>query len=395
MRNKSIAVIVLPVYSESETLEKTIEYLFDNIFKKILNYQIKLLVVNRYSVDSASRVFKKQIKKYSDLHLIVEKKETGIGEAYIRGFKYAVEELKADVLIEFDQDFKYPSESIIDLLNEIDNGYDYVIGSRKIRRNLFMRFKRFIVRFLLFFPFKPFFKITDPVTGLKAMRVKGFFKYQYPDNLLDRDSGYKVELLFKMVELGAKVKELPVKFQVRTNAGHSSGHQSGIFKTIFNLRYHDKKTRKFIKFGIVGFIGFLVNSIFMEVFHKMHFTGFIASLFDQYKNSNFLNVLSNRSSWSGGLAIELSIISNYLFNNFWTFSKDKTNSIVKFIIKFFQFNLTSFGAVLIQFLMVGFTTLIIGDTFLVRQLTIIFSIVFLIIPYNWIVYNKLIWRIKK
>ena len=73
-----------------------------------------------------------------------------------------------------------------------------------------------MARFILFFPFKNFFKITDPTTGLKASRVKGFVDKMDMDNLYSKKFGYKLEFLFKMVLLGAKIKEIPLKFGRRT-----------------------------------------------------------------------------------------------------------------------------------------------------------------------------------
>ena len=56
------------------------------------------------------------------------------------------------------------------------------------------------------------------------------------------------------------------------------------------------------------------------------------------------------------------------------------------------FNLTSIGAILIQFFLVGLSSLIINESLIVRQLTLLFSILFIIVPYNWLMYNKIIWR---
>jgi hypothetical protein len=61
----------------------------------------------------------------------------------------------------------------------------------------------------------------------------------------------------------------------------------------------------------------------------------------------------------------------------------------------FQFNLTSFGAVIIQFFVIGLATMVFGDTALVRGVALVFAIAFLIIPYNWTIYNRLIWRVKR
>jgi putative flippase GtrA len=212
-------------------------------------------------------------------------------------------------------------------------------------------------------------------------------------HLYSKKFGYKLEFLFQMVKLGARIKEIPLQFGLR-QAGKSkisSQTATDIFRTVVLLRLNDPTTKKFIKFGIVGFLGFVINALALEYFNSSSITQKLSSYF---LNSNFA-LLKTDSSWAGALAAELAIISNFILNNFWTFSSDKVTSPFKFIYKFLQFNLTSAGAVVIQFAVIGGATLGFGNTIIVRQLALIFSIAFLIIPYNWLMYTKIIWSHKK
>ena len=111
-------------------------------------------------------------------------------------------------------------------------------------------------------------------------------------------------------------------------------------------------------------------------------------------NAKLIAILRNPSAWSAAFAAEIAIISNFVMNNFWTFRTARIVKPFKFLFKLFQFNMTSFGAVFIQFAVIGFATLIFGDTPLVRKISLVIAVVFFIVPYNWIVYNKIIWRIK-
>jgi len=264
MHNKNkIAVVIIPTYNEVDIIKKIIDYLFNKTFKSIKNWNLKILIVDGNSIDGTSDVVKGLQKKHPDLYCLLEEKKEGIGAAYIKGFKYAINKLKAKVLIEFDGDFQHPPETIPLILEEIGNGYDYVIGSRKIKggafpkgwglkRYLFSRVGCFVARFLLFFPFKPFFQITDPTTGLKATKVNKKYYNIDLDNLYTKDFGYKYELLYQMVVNGAKIKEIPLDFKIRTSGESKINIKitKEIFKTVFYLRAHDKKTIKFIKFGL-------------------------------------------------------------------------------------------------------------------------------------------------
>ncbi len=405
-KNKTAAVII-PTYNEAENIEKMIDCLFSDIFKRINNYEMKLLVVDGNSNDGTAGIVKSKMKKFDNLYLIVEEKKEGIGAAYVKGFNYAVKNLKADVLMEFDGDFQHPPEMIINLLNEIDNGYDYVIGSRNagggsypphwgLKRHIFSRFGGFVAKSILFFPFSPFFKITDPTTGLKATRVEGFFEKLHLDKMKYKGFAYKLELLHKMVELDAKVKEIPLKFGLRSYGDSKIDSQTPkeILKAVFALRFRDKKTWRFVKFGTIGFLGFLVNSFFLEFLSNTVLMWKIAGLFSGLKDSFFLKVFANSSAWAAGFATEISIIHNYTLNNIWTFRSKEHKTHSNVFARFFKFNFTAIGAIIIQFLAVGFGTLLFGNTLLIRQASLISAIIFLMIPYTWMMYNKVIWKKK-
>jgi len=378
-----VAVVVIPTYNEAETIGKMIDHLFTKTFPSIKNWQMKLLIVDDTSPDGTYKIVQKLQKKYKDLYLYLNPKKMGIGYAYVVGFREAMKKLGADVVIEFDGDFQHPPETIPQLLKEIENGYDYVLGSRKIpggsvpkewgaKRKFFTFVGGFIARFILFFPSKAFFQITDPTTGLKASRVKGFVDRMDMDHLFSYKFGYKLEFLYKMVKLGAKVKEIPLKFQLR-KAGSSKiapDTAKDIFRTVILCRWHDKTTQSFFKFAVVGFIGYLVNAAGLEILYR----------------------LGLPPSWAAAGGAELAIISNFTLNNLWTFSYKKISGAVNVLKKFLAFNLTSAGAVVIQFVVVGLGTKLTGDQW--RQVWLVIAIGFFIIPYNWLMYNKFIWKKK-
>ena len=380
-KQKPIAVIVIPTYNEAKTIGKMIDYLFKRIFPSIRGWQMKLLIVDDTSPDGTYKIVQRLQKKYKDLYLYLNPKKMGIGYAYVVGFKYAMEKLKAEVVIEFDGDFQHPPETIPLLLKEIESGADYVLGSRKIpggsvprnwglKRKLFTYLGGFLARFILFFPFKPFWQITDPTTGLKVSRVKGFVDRLNMDNLYSYKFGYKLQFLYQMVKLGAKVKEIPLQFQLR-EAGSSKiapDTAKDIFRTVILCRWHDPLTQKFLKFGTVGFIGYLVNAIGLWYLARLGWAEWLV--------------------WF--LSTELAIISNFTWNNFWTFKEEKFTHLSKIIRKFFQFNLTSAGALLIQSVVGSSLTLLLGQQY--RQFILPFVIVFLVLPYNWLMYNKVIWK---
>ena len=387
-----IAVVVIPTYNEADNIGAMIEHLSTKTFPDIrakkgdltFNWDMQILVVDGNSPDGTSDVVKKYAQKYNHVHLLTETSKDGIGAAYLKGFKYAMDKLKADFVFEFDGDFQHPPQCIPVMLKKMEEGYDHVIGSRKIKggsnpkgwgfkRLFFSEVGGLTARFILFFPFKNFFKVTDPTTGLKVTQVKGFIDKLDMDysHLLTKSFGYKLQLLFQTLKMGAKYTEIPLNFQVR-NAGESKIEPQtakDIFRVAFLIRWQDEFTQKFLKFGTVGFIGYLINAITLAVFSKLFGIEWL--------------------SWL--LSTEMAIISNFTLNNLWTFKKDTIRG-EKLIWKFVQFNFTSIGALLIQTIVGSIGVSILGAQY--RQILLPFIIVFLVLPYNWIMYNKIIWKKK-
>jgi len=380
---KKTAVVVIPTYNEAATIGDMVDHLFTKTFPTIKDWQMKLLVVDDTSPDGTYQVVQQKQNKYQDLYLSLSKEKAGLGGAYVRGFKYAMKELKADVVIEFDGDFQHPPETIPVMLAEIDTGADYVLGSRKIKggsnprgwgfkRVFLSEFGGFTARFILFFPFKNFWRITDPTTGLKASRVRGFVDRLDIDHLYSRSFAYKLEFLFKMMALGAKVKEIPLQFGLRESGASKIEPQTAkeILLTVIKLRLNDPFTNKFLKFGTVGFVGYVVNAVGLAVVFNLTGIEWLAWL----------------------ISTELAVINNFTWNNLWTFKADKITGLGMLAKKFAQFNFTSIGALLIQTISGAGLVYLTGIN---RQILLPFIIVFLVLPFNWTMYNRVIWRKKK
>lgn len=392
MQKLPIAVVVIPTYNEAGTIGEMVDVLCGKIFPKIKDWQCKLLVVDDTSPDGTYKIVQKKQKKYNNLELYLNPTKAGIGGAYVKGFRHAMSVLKADVVIEFDGDFQHPPKDIPILLKEINAGYDYVLGSRKLKggsnpkgwgfkRVFFSEVGGFVARLVLFFPGKMFFKITDPTGGLKASRVKGFVDSMDMDHLYSKGFGYKMEFLYQMVQLGARVKEIPLQFGLRTKGESKieSKTAKDIFRSVFLLRWNDSTTQKFIKFGVVGGIGFVINTLGAKIIKSL----FIVNP----TNVSFVNGLSN------ALAAEVSIISNFTLNNLWTFKNERLVWGRKLIEKFVTFNLSSvISGIVIPTAVVVLLTSLFGDHLFLYQVIGIFLFT---IPLNWFIYNLVIWKKKK
>ncbi|HUI72864.1 MAG TPA: GtrA family protein, partial [Spirochaetia bacterium] len=255
----------------------------------------------------------------------------------------------------------------------------------------------FMARLILFFPFAEFKVVTDPTTGLKATRVDGPFRRLDFTTFANRGFGYKVEMLFRLAEMGARISEVPLQFRTRVSGESKMTQQTPveILGTALRLRLAEERTKRFVRFCIVGASGFVVNAVLLELFVRAGFVAAIAGKFAFLSSHPTLAFASGTAAWAAAFSIEGSIINNFLWNNFWTFYRRRAREILRTAGRFLAFNLLSVGGIIIQFCTVGIAARLLGNTTEVRQITLILTILFLVLPYNWLAYNKLVWRKKR
>lgn len=221
-------VIIIPTYNEKKTIISLIDAI-EAEFKAIPNHRLGILVVDGNSPDGTAGAVRAKIKEYGNIDLLVEKEKRGLGMAYIAGMKYAVAKMGAEAFIEFDGDFQHDPKDIKRLISELDKGYDYVIGSRYVPggsvpmewawyRKFLSKFGSLYIKYMLGLP------TNDNTSGLKLTRVRGFFD-QLPldeNKILSKRHAYKVHLLYAMIRLGARVKEIPIRFLERGSGASKS-----------------------------------------------------------------------------------------------------------------------------------------------------------------------------
>lgn len=196
-------LVIIPAYNESENLE--------SLISDINGFGYDYIVINDKSTDNTLEVLNKNKFKYLDLPINV-----GIAGVTRIGFKYAADN-NYDCVICVDGDGQHPPKYIHSLIQEIENGNDYVVGSRfvteKKEHSLRMLGSRIIC---LFIKIKTRKSINDPTSGMRALGkkvIKKFAKsmnfYAEPDAvcyLLKHD--YKV----KEVQVDMKEREAGVSY---------------------------------------------------------------------------------------------------------------------------------------------------------------------------------------
>lgn len=232
--------IVLPTYNERENIRRLLPELL--IQFKRLAYDLQILVVDDNSPDGTAREVRRfidsSIPKEKNPIILLTGKKQGLGAAYIRGFKYALKKLKPDCLVEMDADFSHQPYQIPQLLERIESGADFVIGSRYVRGGKVSagwgilrtanslwgnRFARYLAGID---------NVRDCTSGFRAIKREVLEKFDL-DKLKVRGYSFQMNLLYKAYVSGAKIKEVPIDFRER-RWGETKLGTGDIFEFMWN-----------------------------------------------------------------------------------------------------------------------------------------------------------------
>ena len=320
-------VVVLPTYNERENIQALIPVLQEHL--RTVPYRAHILVVDDNSPDGTGDAVRALMGQYPNLHLLSGPKQ-GLGAAYIRGMQHALSQLSADVLVEMDADFSHDPADLPRLLKALDQPADFAIGSRYVpggsipsnwgwQRRANSRLGNIVARYVA-----GLYRVHDCTAGFRAIRSSVLQQIEF-SSLRVKGYAFQVALLHRAVGLGARVTEIPVHFTDR-KLGESKLGLNDVIEFIINawwIRLWSART--FIKFCIVGASGVVIN--------LAAFSGLLALNANPYLASP--------------LAVEVSILWNFLLNNAWTFRyREKAEHIG---IRGLKFNIVSLTSLAVTF----------------------------------------------
>jgi len=299
---KKIACIVLPTYNEAENVIVLIPEIFKQA-KKIDSHELHVLVVDDNSPDGTAGIIQQFQSDYPHLHLISGKKE-GLGEAYKRGMKHAIEELNSEILFEMDADLQHDPNLIPLFITLYNNGFSLVIGSRfapggstpnfDLYRKFLSAFGNWLIRFFAGFP-----RLHDCTSGYRLIESEIIQKCDMK-NLSTRGYSFQTSLLFELLRNGAKVLEIPITFPDRKH-GESKLRLQDQFEFLVNLvKIRFGKYYEFVRFAFIGTAGIIIN---------LGLYGILTRL--AYQSVEL----------SGAIAIESSVLFNFILNNLWNLKR--------------------------------------------------------------------------
>jgi len=225
-KHKNDSIVIIPTYNEKENIEAIIRAVTS------LEKGFDVLVIDDGSPDGTAQIVKNLMSSelQDRLFLIERSGKLGLGTAYIRGFKWAIEE-QYDYIFEMDADFSHNPNDLPRLYAAChDEGNDVAVGSRyvtgvnvvnwPIGRVLMSYYASAYVRTVLGI------SLRDTTAGFVCYKRQVLETIDL-DNIRFKGYAFQIEMKYSSIRLGFKVKEVPVVF-VNRELG-TSKMSGGIF----------------------------------------------------------------------------------------------------------------------------------------------------------------------
>jgi dolichol-phosphate mannosyltransferase len=204
--NPALSIIV-PAFREVQNipiLAKEISVALESVIP-----EWELIIIDDNSLDGTVGVCDRIRSQGVPLNLVVRKNERGLATAVLEGFNRA----KASVFVVMDADLSHNPKFIPLLYREIQEGAEFVLGSRYISgggTDDRWTFYRYINSKLASLLARPLVSLSDPMSGFFAL----------PRRLLERSEdlspvGYKIGLEIIVKCKPKTLKEIPIHFRTR------------------------------------------------------------------------------------------------------------------------------------------------------------------------------------
>ncbi len=203
-------LIIIPTYDEKDNVRP--------ISKAILEIapDVHILFVDDNSPDGTGRIADEMSASDPRIHVLHGKGKSGLGRAYISGFKWALEH-DYDLIFEMDADFSHDPKEIPNFIKAAENA-DLVLGSRYVNgiritnwpfsRLLLSKGASTYVRLITGMP------VTDPTGGFKCYRRCVLANIEL-DKIISNGYSFQVEMTHTAWMKGFRIGEIPITFEDR------------------------------------------------------------------------------------------------------------------------------------------------------------------------------------
>jgi dolichol-phosphate mannosyltransferase len=233
-------LVVVPTYNEAENLPLLVPRVLAQ------DPGIEVLVVDDDSPDGTGKIADELAERDARVHVLHRPAKSGLGPAYRAGMLHALE-LGADAVIQMDADFSHPPEALPELLSGGEE-FDVVMGSRyldgitvvnwPIERILLSYYGNWYARKVTGMP------ITDTTGGFRCIRADLLRRVRV-DRIRSNGYAFQIELNYRLLHEGARIKEIPFFFLDRTRGESKLTFRIGLeaLWVVWRLRLADRLGR--------------------------------------------------------------------------------------------------------------------------------------------------------
>jgi dolichol-phosphate mannosyltransferase len=205
-------LIVTPTYNEKENLPRFIETV------RQAAPEADILVVDDNSPDGTGQLADELAAKDKHVRVMHRAGKLGLGTAYIQAFQKGMAE-GYERYFEMDADLSHDPKYLPEFFRALDDGFDVVIGSRNIPggsvegwgagRHIMSKGGSIYSRTILGLG------VRDLTSGYKAFTKRALEAIEL-DKVASNGYSFQIEMTYRAVLRGMRVKEVPIVFVDRT-----------------------------------------------------------------------------------------------------------------------------------------------------------------------------------
>lgn len=209
----SDALVIIPTYNEKENIAAIIDAVM------ALPKAFHVLVIDDGSPDGTADIVKTKQQQYIEKIFLEERSEkSGLGTAYILGFKWAIEKGYSYVL-QMDADFSHNPKDLQRLYSAcFHNEVDLSIGSRYVKHGKIKNWPldRMLLSYLasLYVRLITWIPVKDTTAGFVCYRRKTLEGINL-DKIKFVGYAFQIEMKFAAWKSGFKIVEVPITFADR------------------------------------------------------------------------------------------------------------------------------------------------------------------------------------
>src|SRR5918995_4734380 len=308
----TLLTLVIPTRNEAENVPRLVRELGEALAG--VDYRVVFVDDSTDETPAVIRDLSEEDGRISLIHRASAEQDGGLSTAVAAGMDAVANESEYTCVM--DADPQHPPEKVRELLEKArSTGADAVVASRYVRGGSYAGLpgpvrKAISVgsKYLARIVFKEARKTSDPMTGFFLVRNEAISGIQL------RPTGFKILLEILVCAPELRVAEVPLNFQAR-NAGVSKANVGQGFEYlahIASLFWYVPSAGRFWKFALVGASGVLVNLLTLVT---------------------LVEYLDAGPTVAWIVAVGLSILSNFLLNNAFTWRDVRHSSRIHFLLR--------------------------------------------------------------